>query len=419
MTAAQEWRAGWKTVAAGLIGFLSFSVMISAMSAFMGPLAEEFGWSRTVLSAGTGISSIVTAFCAPIFGILLDKYGARKLALPGIALSAAMVVAMATNSGSTPYWFGLWFAYALAGLFVNTPTWTAAIAGLFDRSQGLALAVTLAGATAAHAIMPPLSVWLIDLFGWRLAFVWLGAGWGVLAFTACYLYFYDANDQRQRSSLQQQKPAEPDRSYLTGISLSEAWRSRALWQIGISILIIMLLTIGFLVHQIEILVETGVSRAMASGLAGMAGAMGIVGKLVTGVLLDRFRGNLVGGITMGSAAVAFALLLRDSPTTALVIAAMLVNGYTAGAKLHITSYLTVRYAGMRNFGKVYGTISSLVAVGSGLGPIVAGYIYDVSGSYEVFLMAGAVALAFSSLLLLLLPRYPDWTARKEGLTAPA
>ena len=428
MNAAQEWRAGWKTVFSGFIGFYAFSVMISAMSAFMGPLSEEFGWSRTLLSAGTGMSSIVTALLAPVMGILLDRFGARRLALPGIFLSAIAVVAMATNSGSQFWWIALWLYYALAGLAVNTPTWTAAVAGIFKRSQGLALAVILAGATAAHASIPPISVWLIDLVGWRMAFVWLGAGIGSIAFIVCFLFFHGG--QRSKASApvardgpasdNPEKPATGEQGWVpTGLTLSEARRSRALWQIGISILIIMMLTIGFLVHQIEILIGTGVSREAAAGFAGLAGAMGIVGKLVTGFLMDRYPGNWVGGLTMALAGIAFGLLLADTPSTALIASAMLVNGYTAGAKLHIASYLTVQYAGMRNFGKIYGVITSLVAAGSGIGPILAGMIFDLSGSYGPFLMAGTVALAFSSLLLLLLPRYPDWTARKEGRPAPA
>lgn len=410
--AMQEWRDGWKTVFAGFIGFLSFSVMISVMSAFMGPLAEEFGWSRTLLSSGTAISSIMMFFCAPFMGIVLDKYGARRMALPGIALSAALVAAMALNTGSQTLWIALWFIYAVVSLLVNTPVWTAAVAGLFDKSQGLAIAITLAGATAAHAIMPPIAVWLIDLVGWKMAFILLGGGWGLLSFAICYFWFFDAEDRKAAKAAKAEqkaaKRAEIDRSKLTGLSVSEAWRSRALWQIGLSILIIMLLTIGFLVHQIEILVGTGVDRATAGWLAGLGGGMGIVGKIITGALTDRYRGNLVGGLTMGAAAVAFALLLLDNPTTGIIIVAMLVNGYTAGAKLHIASFLTVRHAGMRNFGKIYGAISSLVALGSGLGPIVAGLVYDFSGSYTLFLTAGAVALAISALLLITLPGYPKF-----------
>lgn len=419
-TAVQEWRDGWKTVFSGFVGFLAFSVMISAMSAFMGPLSEEFGWSRTLLSLGTGMSSIVTMLAAPFVGVLLDRFGARKLALPGILLSGIAMAAMATNTGSSSYWIALWAFYAMAGLLVNTPTWAAAVAGLFEKSQGLALAVTLAGATAAHAMIPAVSVFLIDMFGWRMAFVWLGAGSGAIALVLCYFMFHGVHDRDRaeaKAAFDDGKPAPAKKLELPGLELSEAWRSRALWQIGISILVIMTLTIGFLVHQIEILVETGVSREMAAGLAGLAGAMGIVGKIVTGLLMDRFPGNWVGGLTMAAAGVAFALLIADSPTTILISAAMMVNGYTAGAKLHITSYLTVQYAGMRNFGKIYGVITSLVAIGAGIGPIVAGFIYDVSGGYEPFLAAGAFALALSSLLLLFLPKYPDWKAREREAMA--
>ncbi|MEZ5743670.1 MAG: MFS transporter [Sphingomonadaceae bacterium] len=421
-TAREEWRTGWPVVFSGFIGFMAFSTMIAAMSAFMGPLAKEFGWSRTVISIGTGAPSIIIALASPFYGILLDKYGPRRLVLPGIILSGLAVVAMAFNTGSAILWYGIWIFYALAALFVNTPNWTMAIAGLFTRAQGMALAITLAGATAAHATIPVLSVFLIDALGWRMAFVALGAGFGGLAFVVCYFLFHGAQDRTRLA--QRGKPGEADApaqpaatGEQPGLTLAEAWRSRALWQIGISILIIMLLTIGFLVHQIEILIETGVSREMAAGLAGLAGAMGIVGKLVTGFLIDRYPGNWVGGLTMSTAAIAFALLLRDSPTTAIIVMAMLVNGYTAGAKLHIASYLTVQYAGLRNFGKIYGVISSLVSVGSGIGPIVAGMIYDATGSYSTFLLAGAAALAFSSLLLLTLPRYPAWSA--HGRSEPA
>ncbi len=416
-TALQEWKNGWTLVFASFVGFLSFSVMISATSAFMGPLAKEFGWGRTLLSAGTGMSSILSVLLAPFFGALIDRYGARRIALPGVALSAVAVMAMATNTGSQTYWIALWMFYAAAGLFVNTPVWTLAVSGMFEKSRGLALAVALAGATTAHAIIPPISVFLIDLFGWRLAFVILGGGLGAIALTICFFFFYDAGDRiRAAPRPQTDAPRQPVRE-IAGLSLSEAWRSTALWRIGISILVIMTLTIGFLIHQIEILVENGVSRENAALLAGLAGGMGVVGKLVTGFLIDRYPGNWVGGLTMSAAGIAFYLLVSGAASAALIFVAMLVNGYTAGAKLHIASYLTVQYSGLRNFGKIYGVISSLVALGSGIGPILAGAIYDGLGSYEPFLMFGAAALALSAMLLLSLPRYPDWSTKAEP--APA
>ena len=236
----------------------------------------------------------------------------------------------------------------------------------------------------------------------------------------CYLFFYDRRDRVRVAAAAGQQSVQSDSVILPGLTLREAARDTALWRIGISILIIIALTIGFLVHQIEVLGSVGVERGTAAWLAGLSGMMGIVGKLVTGWLLDRYRGDLVGGLTMGAAGLAFALLLGGGASAMLIVLAMLVNGYTAGAKLQVASYLTVRYAGMRNFGKIYGFISALVAAGAAAGPLIAGWSYDMTGSYAQFLSLAAAGLGISALLLISLPRYPDWDgAKPESAMQPA
>ena len=90
---------------------------------------------------------------------------------------------------------------------------------------------------------------------------------------------------------------------------------------------------------------------------------------------------------------------------------MLVNGYSAGTKLHIASYLTARYAGMRNYGVIGGFMTSLTALGSGLGPTIAGVAYDLSGGYTGFLIAGTIICLFCGALLFWLPAYPDWSKK--------
>src|SRR5687767_2057233 len=92
-TAAQEWRSGWKLVLASSIGFSFFAVLLGATGLFMGPLTDEFGWSRTLLSSGPSIASFVTAALSPFYGALIDRYGARKLALPGIVLTTLAICA--------------------------------------------------------------------------------------------------------------------------------------------------------------------------------------------------------------------------------------------------------------------------------------------------------------------------------------
>ncbi|MCB2079873.1 MAG: MFS transporter [Novosphingobium sp.] len=418
MTARDEWKTGWTVVFAGFMGMFFFSVLFGSMSVFMGPLTEEFGWSRTLVSAGMSISSVFTAILSPFFGILIDKFGSRKVALPGVIVTAVATAAIGLASGSSAQWLLLWSVYAVVSLSAGTTVWTAAVAGVFDKAQGLAIGFALAGATAAHAVMPPLANYLIDTIGWRMAFAWLGLGWGAVAFVITWFLFYDVHDGRGVGTRGVKRESTGNAQF-PGLTISEAWKSRALWSIGISIIIIMMMSIGLFFHQIEILIGTGVDRTNAAWLASLAGGMGIVGKLITGILLDRYRGSLVGGITMSTTAIAFALLIYGTQSTALLVVAMMVNGYTAGAKLQIGSYLTVRYCGMKNFGKIYGFMSSLVGIGSGLGPIVAGMIFDMSGNYTAFLIAGAVGMLLSSMLLITLPRYPQWRREEEPVGEPA
>jgi predicted MFS family arabinose efflux permease len=203
----------------------------------------------------------------------------------------------------------------------------------------------------------------------------------------------------------------PDRSGLPGLSIQEALRSTALWRIGLSTFIVMLLTIGLQIHQIPILIGSGVSPTDAAWLASLAGAAAIGGKLVSGVLLDRFQANWVGGLTLAAAAFAFLFLIDSVQSAPLIVVAMVVNGYAAGSKLQITSYMTSRYAGLRHFGVIYGAVISLVTFGSGLGPLVAGGLFDAAGSYTIFLVAGAIGCVFCGFIIFSLPKYPTWTQR--------
>jgi predicted MFS family arabinose efflux permease len=155
--------------------------------------------------------------------------------------------------------------------------------------------------------------------------------------------------------------------------------------VGISNFVVMVLTMGLTIHLFPILTEAGVTRGQAAWLVSLAGVAGITGKLVTGYLLDRFRPNWVGGITLGAAALAFLLLMEGISSPALVVVAMLVNGYAAGTKTQITGFLTASYGGMRNFGKIYGVMAALMAAASGIGPLLGGLVYDHFGNYGPFL----------------------------------
>ena len=413
MSATLEWRAGWTLVLASSLGFSFFSVMLVSTGLFMEPLGREFGWNRTLLSSGPSIATVVTAVLGPFLGALVDRFGARRVALPGLVLTIVSILSFSTLDGSQAQWIALWLLFGLVAVSIKSTVWTTAVVGVFQKSRGLALGLTLSGTAVAQSVVPPLGNFLITEFGWRAGFVWLGLGWGGITLIACLLFLFD---RRDRAARQGPRPAQAGRDVAgaapagdsPGLTIPEAWRDSALWRLAISNFIVMLLTMGLSIHLFPILTEAGVDRTRAAWLVGLAGIAGIVGKLVTGVLLDRFRPNWIGGITLGAAALAFLLLLDGIRSPALIVIALLINGYAAGTKTHITGFLTAGYAGMKNFGAVYGVMSSLMALAAGMGPMLAGLVYDTFGDYRLFLIGGTVGCALGGMMIVSMPRYRNW-----------
>jgi MFS family permease len=108
------------------------------------------------------------------------------------------------------------------------------------------------------------------------------------------------------------------------------------------------------------------------------------------------------------------LLMEGIRSPVAIVAAMMVNGYAAGTKTQITGFLTASYGGMKSFGVVYGVMAALMAAAAGLGPLLAGVVYDHSGSYGPFLLVGVIGCALGGVMIVSLPAYPKWEQRDRG-----
>lgn len=413
--AAGEWRQHWPLVLAASLGVSFFSFMSPALGLFFDALHAEFGWSRTQLSMGMTFGALLTVVGSPFVGRLIDKFGSRRLALPGVALTAVTIAAFGLANGSVAQWIALWLAFGVISLSVKTTVWSTAVSGAFSASRGLALGFALSGAALAQVVVAPLGNWLIQSQGWRAAFAWLGLGWGGITLLFCVLFLFDAHDRRRAAAKLAggAVAALPD---LPGLTIAQAWRDSSLWRVALATLLTLMITIAITVHQFPIIVDAGMTRQDAAWIGSMVGVAGIVGKVTTGWLLDRFHARWVGGITLAATALVWPLLIKGVASDALVIFAMLVSGYTAGTKIQVCNYLTARYGGLRNFGTVFGFMASMIALAGAIGPILGGLAYDRAGSYAPLLWGGCVVSLLSGALIFSLGRYPDWS---EGADAVA
>ena len=402
--AVREWRENWPIVFTALLGNLLLSLPVLSMGAYFEPLEQQFGWTRAESSIGVSLYAFVGAVLAPVIGIMLDKWGARRMAIPGIVLTGLLYALFATNNGSVAYWIALWLLLSAANQLMITMVWSAAVSDVFFAGRGLALGVTFCGNGLAAVVGPTLSNYLIEHVGWQLAYVWTGLGVGGLVATVAWFMLFDRHERARRGMA----PAATASAVLTGLSVREGVRSATFVKLIIAIFMAFFFTMGLVPHLIPILQGTGLVRDTAVWVASVLGIAMIVGKLGIGWLADRIHAKLLLALCCGMPAIACAMFLVSAGSLVIPLIAVVVLGIAIGSQLTTTIYLSTRYFGMRCFGKLFSFIGSALALASALAPWAGGQIFDMMNSYAVLLTAGIPVSLLSSLLILSLGPYPTF-----------
>lgn len=397
---AGEWRKFWFLPFAGALGYATSVIHIYSLGPFIEPLQAEFGWSRAQISSGVTVAAFVSAlFCIPV-GMLIDRIGPRLIALSGVVLLSGAYAALGTATGGTGNWILLWIIIALTTVGVQATVWASAVASRFERSRGLALAITLSGGSLAAALFPVLATGLIEAFGWRKAFFSHALIWVVVVFPILFFCFRGAHD-KARSGEASVAPRA-----LHGISLSEGLRTPALYKLLLAGGLIAFTAIGALVHFVPILTDSGATPLAAAGIASLIGIFSIVGRMGTGLLLDHFQGHLIGATACLLPVVASALLLFDGSNSISQVMAAVALGLTLGSEVDVIAYLASRHFGLKNFGALYGALVMALAMGTAFGPLAAGTVFDHFGSYAEFLILASVLMVVSAISLISLGPVP-------------
>lgn len=411
--AVAEWRSfGYLPLVAAL-GYATSVLHVYSIGPFIAPLQADFGWTRAQISAGITVSSLVSAIaCIPV-GLLVDRVGPRRVGLCGVLLMCALFALLGRATGAPANWLLLWAVLALGTFGVQATVWASAVATRFEKSRGLAFSITLSGASMAATVFPVLAAWLIGARGWREAFPAMAGIWAVLVLPLLFLLFRGARDHAP-TRVAARAAADGE-----GMSFAEGLRTPALYQLLLASGLFSFTLIGILVHFVPILGDAGTPKLQAAGMASLIGVFSIVGRLGTGVLLDRFAGHLVGAVAFLVPIVACVLLLTapgDRLAQALAAAAV---GLTVGAEVDVIAYLAARRFGLRSFGALYGVLQMALSLGTAFGPLVAGAVFDRSGSYAPFLMLTIALLAASALALATLGPAPALAADRAGADALA
>ena len=373
---AVDSRRAWLTVAAAfLAGFVVFGITYS-FGAFVDPMAAEFHASRTATSALFSITGLTFYALGSVSGHLSDRLGPRIVVSAGAVLLSAGLV-------STAFVERMWGGYLTYGIGVGlgaacvyVPT-LAIVGGWFTKRRNTALGIAAAGTGCGMLIVPPLAATLIEHLGWRNAYIALGAGCALLL-TICAV-------------LTERPPLAPSPA---GRSLYRVVRSRPFAMLYVSwVLATSALFVPF-VFLPAFALDQGASQVMASALISVLGGMSVVGRLGLGAL-----GNHIGTLRLfkiATFAMGASYAMWLTPTAAygglVVFAAVLGLGY--GVRISLMPVVLIELFGMQNLGAVLGVFFTATGISAFLGPPLAGFIVDFTGSYR---WAAAFALALGLL----------------------
>ena len=369
------------------------------MSALVGPVTAEFGWQRSDMLFCLAFSSGLGALTAPLVGVLIDRFGARAVALPGlVGLSAGLILA-ATVDGQL--WL-MYLAYALMAILGSGTipvTWSRAITTNFSQRRGLALGLALSGTGICSIFAPSYTVWLTDNYGWRIAYLGLAALPLFLAAPIVFAWFHP-----DQESGEMELAAVVDRSW--GYTLTEAFRQYRYWALLLSVFAFYLAVSGLVPNLIPALTENGVSRAEAASVLGLFGLAIIGGRLVVGYLVDRFWAPGVAAITMCLPVVGAILLTGEQSYLTAALAVVMI-GVAGGAELDLMAFLAAKYFGLKHYAKIYAILYAALAICNGSASWIFGKIYEATQSYDLAFQTGAGLFVCSALLMLTMGRYPS------------
>ena len=397
-----EFRSGFKPLLGSAIGAgcgLS-SICFYTHGVFVVAIADDTGWSRGQVQAAVSIMILMAVVTAPLVGWLVDRYGARRVALWSMPLFGVTLAALAQASETIWTYYAGWVLMSIVGAGTLPTTWTKVVIGWFDDFRGIALGLTLAGTGVAATFAPRYVTWLIGQVGWQSAYVALSATVMVIAIPSVYTLF------RARPQV---VPAEgeADMALMEGITFREALSGYRFWVIALSIMLVAAGISGLITNLVPMLTDQGLTAAAAASYAGLIGINVIVGRLLVGFLLDHLWAPLIACVFLGAPSVAAFVLGTENLAPFWIVAAALIIGLAAGAELDLVAYLASRYFGLRHYGALYGGLYVAFSIGAGLAPAAFGRAYDQFGDYDTILSVVVAMSVVGGLLMLTLGRYPE------------
>lgn len=410
MTRSEFTRPAVLAAVGAWFGFLTGpNVMVAATNSnLLRVLPEALHTSRTMISTALAISLWLNALLVPIGGRLVDRYGLKKVVLPGIVLFSLTYLMLSQIQNAWQF-LAIQILIAVPVSMHASPAYAKLISLWFDRHRGLVLGLAVAlGAGVGQTIMPKVTQALISNYGWRGGYI--GIALIVLVVGLPAIALLARTPKAMLAAGAPESPSELAETELRarfgqqGFTRAEALKQRTFYQLFTAIMFGSMALLATMAHAVPMLTEHGLNVTDATTIMSCAFAGVIFGQFSSGFIIDRLNSPRVLTPYFMSALIGVVILYTAHDKYILLPAALMM-GLGLGGEISQNAYLVSRYFGLKAFGAIYGLTFAASALGNGTGVILLGYLRDFSGSYDVCRYFTGGAMAASLLCVTFLPKF--------------
>ncbi|MFC1953881.1 MFS transporter [Chloroflexota bacterium] len=404
----------WIALISSILRFFEGSTYFYGFTAFFNPIRQTFGWGATETSVAFSLQRLETGAMAPISGFLTDRFGPKRMMLIGWGIVGAGFLAMSrTNSLLVFYVTFVVLALGIS-LAVYAPAMVLA-SRWFIRKRSRAITLSALGGGLGGLMIPLLTMSILQL-GWRTSLVIAGLIIWAICLPLTLLikdspeqigYLPDGDIPSPESRSTDKSSTSDDKVTLQGFSVKETLRIRTFWLICGVYFIQQLGTSAVFVHIMPYLESLDFPKMQAAYVVSGLAICSVAGRLSFGIMGDMFnkRYLLTISIVLQTAGLLFFSLVDVSRAWLLIIF-LIIYGFGYGAPVVLRPAIQADYFGVKNFGTIMGLTSLASLVGGISSPVLAGWIFDTTGSYQlawrIFTLVSAPAIP-----LMLMAQQPE------------
>ena len=402
---------GYWIVLAGLIILtLTSGFAFFGFSIFNKPIADEFGWSRGEVTAAFSLFTIIAAVLSPVVGRLTDKRGPHQVLFLGTIVIALALFLLSRTSALWNYYL-LHLCLGTGHVLLGTIPISIIISNWFYRARGTMQGLAFTGIGLGGIVLAaPVGSYLIPGLGWRNAYIAIAFFLLVIMLLLQFFVIKEYPRQKGLNPYGQETLAmlgDQDSKIVetAGLNRKEAMGTLAFWIIALTSMVYGASLTAALQNQVSILTEQGFTATSAVAAIGVVGIGSAVGKLIFGFLCDRINPKYAAAISYVFTASSLIIMIQARSMASLWLFAV-IHGLGHGGWAPNLAMLALSYFGKRHYGAVLGGIHLLYMAGLAIGPMIAGFAYDQTGSYRLVLMVLAI-LCFVSVPIITFIKKPE------------